>query len=399
MTRLLKLRSWIAIIILAAGTACTERSAHNKIESTKMASVTEAPFGHTADGEAVTVYTLTNANGMELRATNYGALIISLRVPNRQQQLGDIVLGFDSLPPYTTVSPYFGALIGRYGNRIAKGRFTLDGIRYTLARNNGPNSLHGGIVGFNKVMWNTASFQKPDSVGLTFTRTSPDGEEGFPGNLQVTVVYTLTDANEVIFDYSATTDKATPVNLTQHSYFNLTDGGRSSVLGHVLTIDADSFIPVDSTLIPTGEIRSVTGTPFDFRQPTPIGARIEADNEQLRFGRGYDHTFVLRKGPTDRELGNATPTVTLAATVYEPVSGRMMQVYTSEPGMQFYTGNFLDGTLHGKNGVAYNHRTGFAMETQHFPDSPNHANFPSTILRPGGEYRSRSIYKFSVRDR
>lgn len=399
MNHFLNPRTWAALIILAIGTACTGKTSATKTEQMKLGSVTESPFGTTPDGKTVTAYTLTNANGIELRALNYGAVITSLRVPDRRRQLGDIVLGFDSLQPYTTVSPYFGALIGRYGNRIARGRFTLDGKNYTLAKNNGPNSLHGGNVGFNKVMWNATSFQKPDSVGLVFTRTSPDGEEGFPGNLNVTVTYTLTDSNEVIFDYKATTDKDTPVNLTQHSYFNLADGGRTSVLGHVLTIDADSFTPIDSTFIPTGEIRAVNGTPFDFRQPTAIGARINADYEQLRFAKGYDQNFVLRKDGAGGGGAGSDPRMDLAATVYEPNSGRVMQVYTSEPGLQFYTGNFLDGTLKGKNGIVYNQRSGLVMETQHFPDSPNHDTFPSTILHPGSEYHSRSMYKFSVRAR
>ncbi len=309
-------------------------------------------------GEPVTVYTLTNSGGTELRAMNYGGVILSLRVPDRNHQLGDIVLGFDSLPPYTTVSPYFGALIGRYGNRIAKGRFTLDGHTYTLAKNNGPNSLHGGNVGFNKVMWNAEPFQKPDSVGIVLTRTSPDGEEGYPGNLKVTVTYTLTDSNEVIFDYRATTDKATPINLTQHSYFNLT-GGDTTILGHVVMINADSFTPVDSTQIPTGEIKSVSNTPFDFRTPIKIGARIDENDEQLKIGKGYDHNFVLRKDSATGAVHDRTPGMTLAATVYAPMSGRVMTVYTTEPGLQFYTGNFLDGTLVGKGGVAYKRNCGF----------------------------------------
>jgi len=395
----LKLNPWTGLLILAATTACSGKSSDHKTESTKQASVARAPFG-TADGQPVSVYTLTNVNGMELRATNYGGVIVSLRVPDRNHQLGDVVLGFDSLPPYTTVSPYFGALIGRYGNRIAKGHFTLDGKSYTLAMNNGPNSLHGGNIGFNKVIWAVEPFQKPDSVGLIFTRTSPDGEEGYPGNLKMTVSYTLTDSNEVIFDYRVTTDKATPINLTQHSYFNLADGGASDILGHVVMINADSFTPVDSTMIPTGEIRSVANTPFDFRTPITIGARIDEDNQQLKIGKGYDHNFVLRKDSASamsNAVSDRTAGMTLAATVYEPTSGRVMQVYTTEPGLQFYTGNFLDGTLMGKNGVVYKHRSGFAMETQHFPDSPNHAKFPSTILRPGREYRSRSAYKFSVK--
>jgi len=388
---------WPALMIVAAGAACARKSPQHNTETRRQASVSQAPFG-TINGRPVTVYTLTNSSGMELRATNYGGIILSLLVPDRNHQLGDVVLGFDSLPPYATVSPYFGALIGRYGNRIARARFTLDGHTYTLAKNNGPNSLHGGKIGFNKVIWAAAPFQKPDGVGIVLTRTSPDGEEGYPGNLKVTVSYTLTDSNEVIFDYRATTDKATPINLTQHSYFNLSDGD-STILGQVVMINADSFTPVDSTQIPTGEIKSVANTPFDFRTPIKIGARIDENDDQLKIGKGYDHNFVLRKDSATGSDHDTTAGMTLAATVYDPASGRMMKVYTTEPGLQFYTGNFLDGTLMGKGGVVYKHRSGFAMEMQHFPDSPNHANFPSTILRPGEQYHSRSIYKFSVKGR
>jgi aldose 1-epimerase len=399
-----KLSPWTGLLILAAATACSPKPSNGTsgtppargTATMKPTSITRAPFGTTADGKAATLYTLTNATGIQMRVTDYGGVIVSLRVPDRNHQLGDVVLGFDSLTPYTSVSPYFGALIGRYGNRIANGRFTLDGHTYTLAKNDGPNTLHGGTRGFNKYVWSATSFQKPDSVGIVLTRTSPDGEEGFPGNLTATVTYTLTDSDEVIFDYEATTDKPTPVNLTQHSYFNLRDGGASEILGHVVTIDADSFTPVDSTMIPTGEIRSVTGTPFDFRHPTAIGARIGEDNQQLKIGKGYDHNFVLNKNGAQNS-GDATPALPLAATVYEPTTGRVMQVYTTEPGLQFYSGNFLDGTLTGKHGVVYKHRSGFAMETQHFPDSPNHPEFPSTILRPGEKYHSRSVYRFSVR--
>jgi aldose 1-epimerase len=326
---------------------------------------------------------------MELTVTNYGGIIVSLRVPDRGGTLDDVVLGYDSLADYEPSSPYFGAIIGRYGNRIARGRFTLDGRAYTLATNNGPNHLHGGVRGFDKVVWEAAPFERGDSVGLVFRHTSPDGEEGYPGTLHAAVTYTLTDKNELIFDYHATSDRATPVNLTQHSYFNLAGDGKGDILGHVVTINADRFTPVDSTLIPTGEIRSVAGTPFDFRTPTPIGARIEQNDQQLRYGPGYDHNFVLNKSGKQGEP-------TLAARVLEPTTGRVMEIYTTEPGLQFYSGNFLDGTLRGKQGVVYKHRYGFAMETQHFPDSPNKPAFPSTILRPGEEYRSRTIYRFGV---
>jgi len=348
-------------------------------------SVTPAPFGTANRGEAVRVYTLKNAHGMEVRVIDYGGIILSLKVPDRNGHFADVVLGYDALADYERSSPYFGALIGRYGNRIARGRFTLDGQTYTLATNNGPNHLHGGVKGFDKVIWDAAPFQRGDSVGLLLRYTSRDGEEGYPGTLQATVTYTLTNRNELIFDYQATTDRATPVNLTQHSYFNLAGDGAGDILGHVVTLNADRFTPVDSTLIPTGEVRSVAGSPFDFRTATAIGARIEEGDQQLRYGRGYDHNFVLNKGSD-----------TLAALVYEPTSGRVMEIATTEPGVQFYSGNFLDGTLRGKHGVVYRHRYGFAMETQHYPDSPNKPAFPSTILRPGEQYRSRTTYTFTV---
>ncbi len=356
------------------------------------------PFGMTHRGEAVSLYTLKNAHGMEAKVLDYGGIIVSLRVPDRNGRLDDVVLGFDSLGDYERGSPYFGAIIGRYGNRIARGRFTLDGRTYTLATNNGPNHLHGGVRGFDKVIWSVTPFQRSDSVGLVMNYTSPDGEEGYPGTLRATVTYTLTDKNEFIFDYQATTDRPTPVNLTQHSYFNLAGDGKGDILGHVVTLNADRFTPVDSTLIPTGEIKSVAGTPFDFRTSTAIGARIDRNDEQLRYGRGYDHNFVLNKGGNGGRggKGGIEGDLTLAAHVYEPTTGRVMEISTTEPGLQFYSGNFLDGTLRGKQGVVYGHRSGFAMETQHFPDSPNKPAFPSTILRPGEEYRSRTIYRFGV---
>ncbi len=344
------------------------------------------------------MYTLKNAHGIELRVLDYGGIIVSLRLPDRTGRFDDVVLGHDSLAGYERASPYFGAIIGRYGNRIARGRFTLDGRTYTLATNNGPNHLHGGVRGFDKVVWDVAPFEGPESVGLILRYTSRDGEEGYPGTLHATVTYTLTNRNELIFDYHATADRATPVNLTQHSYFNLAGDGRGDILGHVVTLNADHFTPVDSTLIPTGEIKSVAGTPLDFRSPTPIGARIDGDDVQLHYGRGYDHNFVLNmggRGGSGGRGGNGGD-ATFAARVYEPTSGRVMEISTTEPGLQFYSGNFLDGTLRGKQGVAYRHRYGFAMETQHFPDSPNKPGFPSTILRPGGEYRSRTVYTFSV---
>ena len=387
----MKLSGWI--VMLCSSTACAGGRAPRPT-----ASVRREPFGTTDRGEAVSVYTLRNALGIEVSAINYGGIIVSLKVPDRNGRVDDVVLGHDSLEQYERASPYFGAIIGRYGNRIARGRFTLEGRTYTLATNNGHNHLHGGVKGFDKVVWDVAPFERRDTGGLVFRYTSPDGEEGYPGTLRATVTYSLTEGNELIFDYHATTDRATPVNLTQHSYFNLAGDGSGDILRHVVTLNADHFTPVDSTLIPTGEIRSVAGTPFDFRTPTPIGARIEQDDEQLRYGRGYDHNFVLNtggKGGTGGTRGEGAA-LTLAARVYEPTTGRVMEIYTTEPGLQFYSGNFLDGTLRGKKGVVYRHRYGFAMETHHFPDSPNKPDFPSVILRPGEEYRSRTIYRFSV---
>jgi len=353
-------------------------------------SVEKKAFGQTADGVAVDLYTLTNPAGMEVRAMTYGGIILSLKVPDRSGNLGDVVLGHDALAGYEEASPYFGAIVGRYGNRIAGGKFSLDGEEYTLATNNGPNALHGGIKGFDKVVWGGEPFEKEDRVGLVLTYTSPDGEEGYPGTLQARVTYTLTDDNELIFEYHAVTDKATPINLTQHSYFNLAGEGSGDILGHVLMLNASHFTPVDSTLIPTGEIRSVEGTPFDFRTPTPIGERIDADNQQIRYGGGYDHNWVIDRDGAEGQV--------LAARVYEPTTGRVMEVTTTEPGVQFYSGNFLDGTITGKNGHVYGHRSGLCLETQHYPDSPNHPDFPSTILRPGEEYSSRTVFKFSSRE-
>ena len=350
--------------------------------------VTVAPFGTTPDGEGASVYTLTNARGMEVRVTDWGGVVLSISVPDREGTVEDVTLGFDTLAPYTTgESPYFGALVGRYGNRIAGGRFSLDGRTYTLATNNGPNHLHGGERGFDKRLWTAEPFETDSTAGLVLTRTSPDGEEGYPGALDVRVTYTLTDDDALAFAYQATTDAATPVNLTQHTYFNLAGPG-GDVLGHELTLDAGAFTPVDSTLIPTGEVRPVAGTPFDFREPRAIGERIGADDEQIRYGGGYDHNWVL-----DRE-GEAG--LVRAARLYDPSSGRAMEVWTTEPGVQFYSGNFLDGSLTGRGGVAYAYRSGLALETQHFPDSPNQAAFPSTVLRPGETYRSRTVYRFSV---
>jgi aldose 1-epimerase len=348
-----------------------------------MPNMTRAPFGKTADGEAVEAFTLKNANGIEVKAITYGGIITSLKVPDRTGAIGDIVLGFDAIDGYLKGHPFFGAIVGRYGNRIAKGRFSIDKHEYTLATNNGPNHLHGGVRGFDKHLW-TAEILTENSLRLS--RVSPDGEEGYPGNLQVQVIYSLTNYNELIVDYTATTDQPTHVNLTQHSYFNLAGAG-ADILGHELMIDADRYTPVSGELIPTGELAAVAGTPFDFRKPTAIGARINAPHPQIKNGQGYDHNWVLnREGPG----------LELAARVLEPSTGRTMEVATTEPGMQFYAGNFLDGTIVGKGGSKYGRRSGFCLETQHYPDSPNQPDFPSTLLRPGSTYSSRTVFKFGV---
>ncbi len=350
--------------------------------------ITRRNFGTMPDRTAVTMYVVRNINGLEIRAINYGAIITSLLVRDRRGQLADVVNGHINLSGYINRSRFFGAVVGRYGNRIAKGRFPLDGREYALAVNNGPNHLHGGVKGFDKVVWQfDSAVSKPGTGSIGFKRVSPDGEEGYPGNLSVRVLYTLTAANELIVDYTATTDKPTPINLTQHSYFNLGGHAAEEITGHVLTINADRYTPVDATQIPTGEIADVAGTPFDFRAPTRIGARIDDDNEQLKIGGGYDHNYVLNR---------TGPGLVLAARVEDPPSGRVLEVRTTEPGLQFYSGNKLDGTITGKANVVYGRRSGFCLETQHFPDSPNHPEFPSTILRPGQTFSSRTVYAFSV---
>jgi aldose 1-epimerase len=353
--------------------------------------VSKKPFGKTPDGTPVDIYTLRNSSGMEATISTYGGIVTSLKVPDKDGKLGDVVLGFDKLDGYVSDSylkscPYFGALIGRYGNRIAKGQFTLDGQTNTLAINNPPNSLHGGLKGFDKVVWKASPIDTYVGSGLQLTYLSKDGEEGYPGNLSVTAIYTVTEKNELQLELTAKTDKDTVVNLTHHSYFNLRGSG--DVLSHVVQIDADNITPVDSTLIPTGELKPVAGTPLDFRTPTAIGARIDDTNDdQIRFANGYDHNFVLNKQPGE---------FAKAATVTEPESGRVMEVWTTAPGVQFYTGNFLDGTIKGKRGQVYQFRDAFCFEPQHFPDSPNHPNFPTTELKPGEIYKNIIIYKFSV---
>ena len=349
------------------------------------ASVTPAPFGILPDGQPVTVFTLTNRQGMQVKVLDFGAIISAIQVPDRDGTVADVVLGFERLEPYLANSAFLGAVIGRYGNRIAEGRFSLDGKDYQLAVNNAPNHLHGGDQGFHQVMWRAAPFTKDGAVGITFTRSSPDGEDGYPGKLDVTLTYELDDDNALSLRYHAVTDQATPINLTNHSYFNL--AGQGTILGHEVTIDADRYLPVDAGSIPTGELADVSGTPFDLRRSTVIGDSIALPHEQLRIGRGYDHNFVLNQQPG--QLLN------LAATVREPQSGRVMQVYTQEPGIQFYSGNFLDGSQHGKLRT-HSYRGALCLETQHFPDSPNQAHFPNTILRPGKEYQTYTVYRFSA---
>ena len=343
-------------------------------------------FGKTPDGQSVELYTLTNSAGVEAKITTFGGIVVSLKVPDRAVRFDDVVLGFDGFEQYLKGHPHLGAITGRYANRIAKGRFSLNGVEYKLAINNGENHLHGGLKAFDKVVWKAKPSMPRNGVGLELTYLSRDGEEGYPGNLSVKVVYTLTDKNELRIDYDATTDKDTVVNLTNHSYFNLAGQGTGDILGHELMINADRFTPTDAGSIPTGELRRVAGTAMDFTKMTTIGARINENEEPLVFAKGYDHNWVIN--------GNSG-TLRLAAKVHEPTTGRVMEVLTTEPGVQFYTANFLDGTLIGKGGKAYQRRYGFCLETQHFPDSPNHPNFPSTVLRKGGRYHSTTIYRFS----
>jgi aldose 1-epimerase len=358
----------VAITILFHGSASMDAAARIQKQS----------FGKTDDGTPVDLYTLTGSRGFEVKVTNYGATIVSIKATDRQGKIADVVLGFDDLDGYLHRNRFFGSIAGRYANRIAKGKFYLGGRDYTLAKNNGENHLHGGLKGFDKIVW--AGKETPTGVALSYT--SKDGEEGYPGNLSVTVTYSVTDDNAVRIDYSATTDKETVVNLTNHSYFNL--AGSGTILKHEMMINADRFTPVDSGLIPTGELRPVKGTPMDFTKPVAIGARIDQKDEQLGLGHGYDHNWVVNGNPG---------TLRLAARVHDPASGRILEVQTTEPGVQLYTSNFLDGSIKGKGGQAYAARSGFCLETQHFPDSPNKPAFPSTVLKPGGRYTSTTVYK------
>lgn len=341
------------------------------------------------DFDDIRLYTLSNSEGMTVKITNFGAIITSIVVPDCDGNMEDIVLGYDSVEQYINAvdKPYFGAIVGRYGNRIAKGRFMVDGSEYSLATNNGENHLHGGVIGFDKVVWEAKPISGDAWTGVKLTYTAKDGEEGYPGNLDVIVTYKLFEDNGLAVEYHATTDKATPVNLTQHSYFNLKGEGAGTILDHELLLNATRFTPVDDALIPTGELKEVENTPFDFTSPKPIGRDIGEESQQLEYGLGYDHNFVLEGSEEEMRL---------AARVYEPTSGRVMEIRTVEPGIQFYTGNFLDGRLTGKSGKQYVHRGGFCLETQHFPDSPNQMSFPSTILRPDKQYHTKTVYSFST---
>jgi aldose 1-epimerase len=380
-----RFRQLLLLLLCVCATTAPHAFGQRKVARAKIA---QSSFGQLPDGTSVNLYTLTNTRGAQAKITNYGAIVVALTAPDRRGRMADVALGYDDLPGYLAGTSYFGGIAGRYANRIAKGRFTLNGVEYTLAQNNNGNHLHGGINHFMTKVWDV----KEAAAGATGARLrltyfSKDQEEGYPGNLKVTVTYTLTNDNALRIDYQATTDKETIVNLTNHSYFNLAGAGAGSALAHIMQINADHFTPIDETSIPLGELRSVRGTPFDFTRPTRIGARIDADDEQLRNGSGYDHNYVLNHKPG--VLG-------LAATVYEPQSGRVMQVFTTEPGVQFYTGNFLSD-VHGKAGKVYQKRDAFCLETQHFPDSPNEPKFPTTRLRPGATYRQTTIYKFTTR--
>lgn len=390
MVAYVRMKHWFCSILVIAAAACgsPQQTTAPKPKAPPNPAVKRQPFG-TADGSPVEIFTLTNKNGIEVKAITYGGIITSIKTPDRTGAIGDIVLGFNSIDPYLAGHPFFGAIVGRYGNRIAKGRFTIDGVEYKLATNNGPNHLHGGVKGFDKKIWKAEILPaKAGQSGIAFTYTSADGEEGYPGTLDVKVTYTLDDSNQLLVEYDASTTRSTHVNLTQHSYFNLAGEGNGDILGHELTIDADRYTPVDATLIPTGVIAPVAGTPFDFRKSTAIGARIDAANEQIKNGQGYDHNWVFTR--------TSTTGLQRAARVVEPKAGRTLEVSTTEPGMQFYAGNFLDGKLVGKSGKPYGRRSGFCLETQHFPDTPNHKDFPTTLLKPNQRYYTKTAFTFGV---
>jgi aldose 1-epimerase len=378
----------LALVALGAGRASGSARAAKACTGGELG-IKKQRFGTAPGDKVVHRYTLTNDHCMEVKILTYGGIVQSLSIPDRDGRVANVALGFDNLQDYVeNNSPYFGAIIGRYANRIAGGQFTLDGVTYELPQNNGPNTLHGGNKGFDKRVWAATEVSGRDHVGLELRYTSPDGEQGFPGTLKVKVTYTLTQDNELHMDYHATTDEPTVVNLTNHSYFNLSGEGTGTIYDHRLEINAGRYTPVDETLIPTGKIAPVAGTPFDFRKPMPIGERIRDNHPQIVIGRGYDHNFVLDRGG-DKGL-------VLAARATDPTSGRVLEVFTTEPGMQFYSGNFLDGTLVGTSGKVYRQSDGFALETQHFPDSPNQPKFPSTVLRPGEVFDSTTVYGFST---
>ena len=377
-----KIEILIVIFLVIISNSCTKIS-----KKMQLLKIDKIQFGETMDGTGVDQFILSNNNGMEVRIITYGGIITSWMAPDKNGDYKDIVLGYNTLAEYEAETPYFGALIGRYGNRIAKGKFSLGNQEYTLAVNNGVNHLHGGLKGFDKVIWDAKTIVSDSTVSLELSYLSKDMEEGYPGNLETKVTYTLNNKDELSVNYEATTDKPTIVNLTQHSYFNLTADFNQDILGHELVINADSFLPVDNTLIPTGEFRDVTGTPFDFKTSKAIGIHIDNENIQLKNGLGYDHCWVLN----DQNTG-----VRFVASAYEPVSGRLLEVFSDEPGIQLYSGNFLDGTLPSKNNGVYQHRTGFCLETQHYPDSPNQKNFPSVRLNPGEKYNSKTVFRLSA---
>jgi aldose 1-epimerase len=389
----MKTRFWVTFVLAVVmmyifgcekATSTSEQPEVKVKERTKMG-IRKESFGQALDGRQIDLYTLTNTNGLKAKIMTYGGILVSLEVPDRNGKLGDIVLGYDKLDGYIKNNPYFGSTVGRYGNRIAKGRFTLNGVEYQLTTNEGENHLHGGIKGFDKVVWNAEQIKTKEAVGVKLTYLSRDGEQGYPGNLACTVIYTLTENDELKISYEAATDKATPINLTNHSYFNLT-GGKRDILGHELMIDADRFTPVDDKLIPTGELKSVKDSPMDFTKPAPIGSRIA--QVPGKDPGGYDHNYVLNSGGGK---------MALALRISDPDSGRVMEIHTTEPGIQFYSGNFLDGSITGKNGVVYKKHYGLCLETQHFPDSPNKPNFPSVILKPGDKYTHTTVHKFYTR--
>ncbi len=380
----LRLGMGLLLALTLTGVKCTA-------EPAAKSSVKVQPFGAIASGEKANLYVLTNSRGMTVAITNYGATVVSIKVPDRAGKFADVVLGFETAKEYEDGTAHIGGTVGRYANRIAHGSFTLAGKTYTLPKNNGENTLHGGLLSFDKKMWTAKEVPSKEGLAIEFTYTSPDGEEGFPGTMNVTVVFTLMNAkNELKIEYNASTDKPTVVNLTNHSYFNLAGQGNGDILSQTLQLNASKFTPVDSGLIPTGELRGVRGTPFDFLKPVAIGERINGTDEQLKLGRGYDHNWVL-----DRKTGFSG--IELAAVARDPKSGRVLEVLTTEPGIQFYTGNFLDGTAHGKGGKVYEQRYAFCLETQHFPDSPNHAGFPSATLFPSKPYHSTTIFRFSTK--